>query len=214
MLPADIWCRIFEYDPTYKHLFRKCLDEIPDIQIAKAHKLHYTSSMNIMNNRYSFNMDTISGPVPYIYLAFKDFSFFGNFTKMEFINTDNQDRFIYNNSSIVKARLDGIDTRLRKWEWWITLYYNNTTTILSCNYQQMHGIYIELTLDNTQTKSSKIITENDAIAVYKEIKDSLLNSSDYKHVTTQYKDFPIYHQQRIIPNATIRTYDFSPYLIY
>ena len=66
---------------------------------------------------------------------------------MEFVNTDNQDRFIYNNCSIIEARKDGIDTRLRKWEWWITLYYNNTTTILSCNYQQMHGIYIELTLE-------------------------------------------------------------------
>ena len=166
-----------------------------------------------MNNRYSFNMDTISGPVPYIYLAFKDFSFFGNFTKMEFINTDNQHRFIYNNSSILEARKDGIDTRLRKWEWWITLYYNNSTTILSCNYQQMHGIYIELTLENTQTSTSKRITENDAIAIYNEIKDSLLNSSDYKHATTHYKDFPIYHSQGIIPNATIRTYDFGSYLM-
>ena len=223
MLPTDIWRRIFEYDPTYKDLFRKCIDEIPDIQIEKTHKSHYSTSMNIMNNRFSFNMDTISGPLPYIYLAFKDFSFFGNFTKMEFVNTDNQHRFIYNNSrrlydprinsSIVKARLDGIDTRLRKWEWWITLYYNNTTTILSCNYQQMHGIYIELTLDNTQTRTSKRITENDAIIIYNEIKDTLLNSSEYKHVTTQYKDFPIYHQQGIIPNATIRTYDFSSYLM-
>ena len=212
MLPSDIWTRIFEYDPTYKDIFRKCLDEIPDIQIAKMHKYHYTTSMNIMNNRYSFNMDTISGPVPYIYLAFKDFSFFGNFTKMEFVNTDNQDRFIYNNSSIIEARKDGIDTRLRKWEWWITLYYNNTTTILSCNYQQMHGIYIELTLDNTQTTTSKRITENDAIIIYNEIKDTLLNSSEYKHVTTQYKDFPVYHSQGIIPNATIRTYDFGSYL--
>tara|TARA_B100001059_G_scaffold236803_1_gene290601 strand:- start:4391 stop:5035 length:645 start_codon:yes stop_codon:yes gene_type:complete len=214
MFPNEIWCRIFEYDPTYKHLFRKCLDEIPDIQIAKANKYHYNDSLKRNNNRRTFHLDSISGPVPYIYLSFQEFSFFGNFTKMDFINTDNQDRFIYNNGSITDARKDGIDTRLRPWEWWIKLYYNNSTTLLSCNYQQMHGVYIEIKFEHTQTSLSKMITEPNAIALYKEIKDALIQDSVFKYTTIHYKDFPIYHTQGIIPNATIRTFDFSPYLIY
>ena len=214
MLPADIWTRIFEYDPTYKHLFRKCLDEIPDIQIAKANKYHYTESFKRIKNRRSFHLDSISGPVPYIYLSYQDFSFFGNFTIMDFINTDNKERFIYNNGSVIDARKDGIDTRLRPWEWWITLQYNNSTTLLSCSYQQMHGIYIELKFDHTQTTITKQITEFDAIALYKEIKDTILHTSEYKHTTIQYKDYPIFHSQGKIPNAVIRTFDFSPYFIY
>jgi len=215
MLPADIWTHIFEYDPTYRHLFRKCVDEIPDIQIAKAHRSHYNEMISLMKNRMSFNIDTISGPVPYIYLSFQDFSFFGNFTKMDFINTDNKERFIYNNSSIIDARNDGIDTRLRPWEWWIVLYYNNVTTVLSCNYQQMHGIYIEVKFEHTQTTLSKMITENDAINLYKEIKDSMFHGSlSVNNTIIHYKDFPVCNSQGTIPNATIRTHDFSSYLIY
>jgi hypothetical protein len=214
MLPSDIWSRIFEYDPTYKNLFRKCINEIPDIKIAKSQKLHYTNSMFIMNNRISFTIDTFSGPVPYIYLAFQDFSFFGNFTIMDFINTHNNERFIYNNSSIIEARKNSIDTRLRRWEWWIELHFNNTTTLISCNYQQMHGIYIEVKFEHTQTSLTKRITEEDAISLYREIKDSLLSNSDKTHTTIHYKDYPVYHGQGIIPNATIRRFDFSPYLIY
>ena len=78
----------------------------------------------------------------------------------------------------------------------------------------MHGIYIELKFDHTQTTITKQITEFDAIALYKEIKDTLLQASEYKHTTIHHKDYPMFHSQGKIPNAAIRTFDFSPYFIY
>ena len=109
MLPDEIWSRIFEYDPTYKNLFHKCLHEIPDIKIAKLHKQYYDKLLQQSN--VSFNIDTISSSCPYLSITVGDFTFFGNFTNVQFINTDHNKRSIYNNDSVTNARNDGIDTR-------------------------------------------------------------------------------------------------------
>lgn len=212
MLPNEIWGIIFEYDPTYKHLFHRCIDEIPDIHLAKSHKYIY-ETMFIRNiNRISFHLDTLSGTVPYISLIIQDFTYFGNFNILQYINTDNNDRFIYNNSNVYEARKDGIDTRLRRWEWWINLIYNNTTTTISCSYHQIHGIMLEILFQETQTTMSKQITENEAIHLGRIVKQELVEENDNQQFTVNYSDFN--NGIRNIPNAIIRTFDFSSYAHY
>ena len=207
MLPDEIWSRIFEYDPTYKNLFHKCLHEIPDIKIAKAHKQYYEKLLQQSN--LSFNIDTISSSCPYLSITVGDFTFFGNFTTVQFINTDHNKRSIYDNDSVINARNDGIDTRLRPWEWWLHLNYNNTTTILSCSYQQVHGVLLEIISMENQNSMTKQITESTAKQLYTLVKDCWLSSDNGLHCRTQQKDYAIHNSCLTIPNAMIRTYDFS-----
>ena len=207
MFPNEIWSRIFEYDPTYKHLFHQCLDEIPDIKIAKNHKHFYDSLL--VNNRISFDIDTISGSCPYLCIAVDEFTFFGNFTSVDFINTEHNKRSIYDNDSVINARKDGIDTRLRPWEWWLHLYYNNTTTILSCSYQQIHGVLLEILYMENQNTMTKQISESTAKQLYTLVKDCWLSSDNGLHCRKDQKEYTIHKSCLTIPNAMIRTYDFS-----
>lgn len=207
MLPDEIWSRIFEYDPTYKNLFHQCLYEIPDTKIAKVHKQYYDKLLQ--QNNLSFNIDTISSSCPYLSISVGDFTFFGNFTNVQFINTDHNKRCIYDNDSVINARNDGIDTRLRPWEWWLHLNYNNTTTILSCSYQQVHGVLLEIISMENQNSMTKQITESTAKQLYTLVKDCWLSTNNGLHCLTQQKEYAIHNSSLTIPNAMIRTYDFS-----
>ena len=50
------------------------------------------------------------------------FTYIAHFNTITYITTEGVKRFIYeDNTSIEYARVDGIDTRLRPWEWWMIL---------------------------------------------------------------------------------------------
>lgn len=213
MLPQVIWKLIFEFDPTYKNILCQCIDEIPDTRIAKTHKEYYNSYHNACSDRVSFHIDTLSGSCPYISLAVQDLLFFGNCTTLQFIHANNQPRSIYNNNSVYHARLDGIDTRLRPWEWWITLEYNNTITLISCAYHQIHGILIEIEFKPCQNTITKQINEQTAIRLFKQVKNIFLNTNNQPALScfVEHKQHNIFHSQCTIPNAEFRTYHFSSF---
>jgi len=211
-LPIDIQRKIFEFDSTYRIDYNQCMDEIPDEKIARSHKEYYNSRSPYVahNPLICFEIDTFSGDIPYLYLAYYGFNYYGNFNKITYITTEGVKRFIYREiyNSIELARMDGIDSRLRNWEWWIILETDNNEEkiCLSCEYHQVHGRLLQLYFMNTKSSLTVPIDEKDVKILNRTIRQELLNSSISSHFTYDFKDFQLNGRECIIPNALHRYY--------
>lgn len=214
-LPTEIWRIIFEYDSTYRDAFTDCLDEVPDeyiyrTQSRKRFQDGKQSDFGIPIKKYiDFNLWFYAGDSPYIDIRLERLLFICDFTKLSLITPCGVPRFIYNNSGTETARQDGIDTRLRTWEWWIRLDENSENiphsviTWVSCSYHQIHGYLFEARVGNCFTHWE--ISELDAKRLYKALVSNLSNFVD--HLVEEYRDILIQPGTVcMVPNALFRVY--------
>ena len=212
-LPMEILQRIFEFDSTYHQFYQLCLDEIPDEAIAQEHKRHYLDLQTKERREIRFYIDTLSGDQSYLYIGYFGFSYFGNFTHLTYVSTEGVKRFMYDNQTVEDSREDGIDTRLRDWEWWITLSFDNNPdratpepVCVSCEYHQIHGCMLQVYSINSKSAISYPIQEREAKILCRSVRSALLTSDLANHYTTIYGDYPLNGQCCVIPNAMHRIY--------
>ena len=212
-LPVELWRIIFEYDSTYRNILTTCLDEVPDeyifrTQCRKRFQNAKQGDFGIPIKKYiDFTLWVYAGDSPYIDIRIERMLFICDFTKLSLITASGVNRFIYENGDIETARQDGIDTRLRRWEWWIRIdgrEQPSETTWISCSYHQIHGCLFETRLGCSFTHFE--ISELDAWRLY-----NALTSNFYtfvNHLVDDYRDtLVIPGTVCTIPNARFRVYD-------
>ena len=218
-LPTEIWKIIFEYDSTYRDVFSDCLDEVPDEYIYRTHCRQRHECKNTDNALQlgtpikiyiDFSLWLDAGASPYIDIRLERMLFICDFTKLSLITPSGVHRFIYENSDVENARQDGIDTRLRTWEWWIQVdnsdenNQNSIFTWVSCSYHQIHGYLFETRVGNGFTHLD--ITEQAAKRLYKSMTSHLSNFSN--NLVNDYHDnFTMPGTVCSIPNARFRVYN-------
>ena len=214
-LPTEIWKIIFEYDSTYRVIFSKCLDEVPDEYIYRTHCRQRHQSENSMEmglpiKKYiDFSLWLDAGDSPYLDIRLEHMLFICDFTKLSLITPSGSHRFIYEQNDVENARQDGIDTRLRTWEWWIQVDNSDVNTQhsaftwVSCSYHQIHGYLFETRLGNGFTHLE--ITKQEAKRLYKSMISHLSNFAN--HLVSDYHDsFTMPGTVCSIPNARFRVY--------
>ena len=149
------------------------------------------------------------GDSPYIDIRLERLLFIYDFNKLSLITPDGVHRFLYENSDVENARQDGVDTRLRAWEWWMQVdseenNQQSAITSLSCSYHQIHGYLFE-----TRSKNGFIhfeVTEQTAKQLYKAMTLSFSNlHPDY--LVRDYQDlFIMPGTVCSIPDARFRVY--------
>ena len=210
-LPIEVQRKIFEYDSTFSVLYCECVKEIPDVFIAKEHERSYLGLFNNIENNsvIHFDIDAMSHSKPYLYLKYMGFSYIAHFNSITYITTEGVKRFIYeDNSTIEQVRLEGIDTRLRPWEWWmiLTSYDNKDSVCLSCDYHQIHGYMIQVNNINSNSCVSMPIYIQDAKALNKKVRNEMLHTLNQHGCSSYFKDYLFSDKIGYIPNALHRYY--------
>jgi hypothetical protein len=214
-LPVEIWRTIFEYDSTYRDIFADCLDEVPDeyifrTQCRRRFQDGRQSDFGVPIKKYiDFTLWLYAGDSPYIDIRLGSTLFIYEFTTLSLITPGRTHRFIYENSDTETARQDGIDTRLRPWEWWIRFDRDDrhsTVTWVSCSYHQIHGYLFETRFGDGFTHLE--VSEMDARRLYKIMTSSFLNFVN--HLVEDYRGALVMPGTVcVVPNARFRVYKAS-----
>lgn len=193
-LPQEVLGLIYQFDNTYHVPFKVALFDIPD-QI-----IHFKKKGAYRKRNYVIaairEMDTINN----IFFNIGYFRFIYDFTTL-ILMKPRSPRFIYNNLTISEAREEGIDTRLRYWEWWILL---NRHVYISCTYREDSSVIFEIYNTKHMTTTQREIDETVAIELYEQM------AIEINKLTFETKDnFPFQLPNR---RAVISDTDFYYYV--
>ena len=214
-LPVEVWRNIFEFDPTYHEHFRTCLMEVPDECIYRQHRSGRAGSNGISSAKIEssdcipeFTLWLQAAETPYLDIRLDRMLFIYEFTTLDLITTHGVSRFVYNHQTVEDARQDGIDTRLRKWEWWMRIYTGSegsAPTWISCSYHQSHGWLFEIRTGNDFTHAE--VSERKARQLYK-IMCTRMSGMDGLMVQEFRADMVMPGTVCTIPDARIRLYEY------
>jgi hypothetical protein len=192
--PQEVLGLIYQFDTTYHARFKDALFDIPD-QI-----IHFKKKSKYRKRNYVLAAIRELSTINHIFFNIGTFRVFYDFTTLIFIKPL-VSRFIYNNLTISEARDEGIDTRLRYWEWWILL---NKHLYISCTYRPDSSIIFEIYNTKNMTTIQHEIDEAIAIELYQQM------AIEINKLTFEAKDnFPF-----LLPNRTalISNTDFYYYI--
>ena len=157
--PLEVLSLIYQYDPTYKILLKYTLDEIKDEVICRINKP--------INNRNTYIYFRFLGTINHFNMKINEFNYSLNFSKLKYI-TFLEDRFIYRNNSLEQSRNLNIDTRIKKWNWYI-IFDNkffvscknlNSDIRLNISSGRYFDNLINISIDKKSAMSIKFILDN------------------------------------------------------
>ena len=193
-LSQEVIGLIYQFDSTYHVIFKKALFDIPDQIMHFKKKARYRKSNHIIASIRE--MSTFN----HIFFNIGSFRMFYDFTTLIYMQP-NSERFIHQNMTVLEAREENVDTRLRYWEWWILL---NRNLYISCSYRQDSNILFEIYNVSNMTIVQHEINEDIAIELYNQM------AIEISKLTFETKDnFPFQIPNR---NAIISDTDFYYYV--